>query len=159
MVLGVPIMITRAVTDATGLATADFTGGFNNGRCKIVVRYFGQTLVEREVIVNVSLVDPAEEISNYPNPFRAGTEMTNISFFVENPVEVKLKIYNLMGKTVLEKTYTESEIAVMIAASGNMVTFVWDGKNTKGKIVGNGGYICAVEAGQAKYKRKIAVRK
>jgi hypothetical protein len=98
-------------------------------------------------------------MSNYPNPFRAGAENTNISFYIPKPSDVDLKIYNLFGQLVLEKTYTQQEVTNMIAASGNMLTYVWNGKNSRGKIVGDGGYIAVIEAGSVKYTRKIAVSK
>ena len=37
--------------------------------------------------------------------------------------------------------------------------FVWDGRNGKGRVVGNGGYICRVHGNGLDLRRKIAVVK
>ncbi len=65
----------------------------------------------------------------------------------------------MFGGLVYEKTWTKDEIETMIQQSGNMITLQWDGKNNRGKVVGNGGYICYITAGSEKFTRKIAVRK
>jgi len=113
------------------------------------------------VTVNVSLVDPVlGEVSNYPNPFRAGVESTNISYLLAEPSDVKIKIYNLFGDLVLSREFRSGQ---RYAESGVMNVFPWDGLNDKGQAVGNGGYICVVEAvingSNEKLIRKIAVRK
>jgi hypothetical protein len=148
-----------ARTDSSGIAIAPFTGGYLNGICRIKGTYYGSPIQVTQTTVNVSLVDPSTGISNYPNPFRAGVENTNISFLLNEAVDVNMKIYDLFGGLVYEKTYTKEEIETIIQNSGNMVTLQWDGKNNRGKVVGNGGYICYITAGAEKYTRKIAVRK
>ena len=74
-----------------------------------------------------------------------------------------MKIFTLFGDKILERKLTSAETAALIAASGNVITLQWDGKNEKGDTVGNGGYICIVEtliAGEnKKLTRKIAVQK
>lgn len=157
---GTPVLIVSAITDLNGIASADFIGDYDPGKCVIVARYFGLGApLTATVEVEVSLVDPATEISSYPNPFMAGVENTYISFLVETPAEVKIKIYNLFGQSVWEEKLSEAEVTTLIQQDGHMITRSWNGRNLKGKIVGNGGYIAAIEAGSTKYKRKIAVRK
>ncbi len=146
-------------TAQNGIAIAPFTGGYENGICRIRGTYYGSPIQITYTTVNVSLVDPSIGISNYPNPFRAGVEPTNISFLINEPVDVNMKIYNLFGGIVYEQTWTKNEIEGIIQQSGNMVTLQWDGKNNRGHVVGNGGYICYITAGSEKYTRKIAVRK
>lgn len=148
-----------AYTNAYGIATAPFTGGYLNGICNIQGTYYGSPIQITQTTVNVSLVDPSAGISNYPNPFRAGIESTNISFLLNEAVDVNMKIYSLFGGLVYENIWTKQEIETMIQQSGNMVTLQWDGKNNRGKVVGNGGYICYITAGSEKFTRKIAVRK
>jgi flagellar hook assembly protein FlgD len=108
-----------------------------------------------------SMSDPViGEVSNYPNPFRAGTESTNIDYLLDESTDVKIKIYTLFGDLVLTKEFRSGEPG---AIAGRMNTFAWDGKNEKGDIVGNGGYICVVEAvidgKREKMVRKIGVAK
>ncbi len=151
---------TRSVwTNPYGIADALFTGDFLNGICVIRGTYYGNPIQITYTTVNVSLIDPSVGISNYPNPFRAGVESTNISFLLNEAIDVNMKIYSLFGGLVYEKTWTKDEIETMIQQSGNMITLQWEGKNNRGKVVGNGGYICYITAGSEKYTRKIAVRK
>jgi hypothetical protein len=152
------ISITIATSDSHGIADVPFTGGYINGRCVLKATYIltGATAL---VNVNVSIVDPASMISNYPNPFMAGAEKTYISFFAPNVVAAKMKIYNLFGDLVWSHDYSEADMAALVAVYGNMVTVIWDGRNTRGKVVGNGGYLAVVQMGGTKYTRKIAVRK
>lgn len=149
----------NAITNEFGIATAPFTGGYLNGICHIQGTYYSSPIQATQTTVNVSLIEPSAGISNYPNPFRAGFESTNISFLVTEAVDVNMKIYNLFGGLIYENTWTKEEIDAMIQLSGNMITLQWDGKNNRGKVVGNGGYICYITAGSEKYSRKIAVRK
>ncbi len=150
-----------AVTDSNGEAYVNYTGPYINERAIIRATYGSDSLT---TAVSVSLVDPvAGEISNYPNPFRAGSEITNISFLLNEPAEVKLKIHSLFGDLVYSKNYTKQEIENKMNETGNVINISWDGKNSKGDIVGNGGYICIVETiieGQKKkLMRKIGVSK
>ena len=107
----------------------------------------------------MSLVDPNVEdgISNYPNPFRAGTENTNISYWLDSDADVTVKIYNLFGDLVRSFEFNSGQAG----GRGGQITVVpWDGTNLKADVVGNGGYICVVEpAGGGKLVRKIAVVK
>jgi len=150
-----------AVTDSNGEAYVNYTGPYINERAIIRATYGSDSLT---TAVSVSLVDPiAGAISNYPNPFRAGSENTNISFLLNEPADVKLKIYSLFGDLVYSKNYTKQEIESRMNETGSVITISWDGKNNKGDIVGNGGYICIVETvidGQnKKLMRKIGVSK
>lgn len=160
----------------SGAGTLDSTVATTNANGEAFVNYLGPYLNERAIIrgtygylslttsVSVSLVEPVPgEISNYPNPFKAGAENTNISFLLNEPAEVKLKIYSLFGDLVYSKNFSRQEIESMMNETGNVITISWDGKNNKGDILGNGGYICIVETvidGQKKkLMRKIGISK
>ena len=150
-----------AETDSQGYAVVPFTGGFINGRCDILATYYGAANVTRTTTVRVSLTDPIEgEVSNYPNPFRAGSENTNISYLLAEATDVKIRIYTLFGDLVWSRDIDRNQPG---ATAGEVNVIAWDGLNMKGKTVGNGGYICVVEAvinGQnRKMTRKIAVQK
>ena len=157
-----------ATTDSAGNANIVFLGSAQNGICVIrgTYNYYdwsnNYTTVTNTADVMISLVDPGVEggISNYPNPFRAGSENTKISFYLDQAKTVSLKIYNLFGDLVLERDYEDTDMQALINTQGNMVTVQWDGINDKGDVVGNGGYICViVPEGEEKRVRKIAVRK
>jgi hypothetical protein len=146
-----------AVTGSDGTAKVTFYGGYDNETDVIEGIYNSMT---RTVNIEVSVVDPIlGKVSNYPNPFRAGSEVTNISYLMDSNQDVTIKIYNLFGDLV----YSASMSAGTAGASSGMNTFVWDGKNSKGQVVGNGGYICAVttviQNSQKTMIRKIAVAK
>ena len=150
-----------AVTDNNGDAIVNYQGPYVNERATIQASYGSDS---KTTDVSVSLVDPvAGEISNYPNPFRAGQENTYISFLMDEAAEVKMKIYTLFGDLVFSKNYTREEIQAMINATGNVISIAWDGKNNKGDVMGNGGYLCIVETvinkEKKKLMRKIAIQK
>ncbi|MFH1783642.1 MAG: kelch repeat-containing protein [bacterium] len=90
------------------------------------------------------------EVFNYPNPFKAGAENTNITFYMQSAGKVNIKIYTLVGGLV--KTWS-------LNSSRGINKVVWDGKNGEEKVVGNGGYICVVEKPNSNIKFKIAVAK
>ncbi len=95
-------------------------------------------------------------VHNRPNPFRAGKETTLIEYDLEEPSNVTIKIYNLLGQEVWQENYRSGENG---GRETNSVS--WDGKNLSGKVVANGGYICRiwVEKEKKHMLRKIAVAK
>lgn len=153
--------------DESGNAAVNYTGAYVNEKATINAYYpAGENASCRSVTVtvNTSLVDPLDGVvSNYPNPFMAGMENTYISFLMPTAEDVNIKIYTLFGDLVYEKSISAADIAARIASSGSMITEPWDGKNSKGDVVGNGGYICIVDTvingEKKKIKTKIAVQK
>ena len=129
------------------------------------IEYFGETqsgLAHKETAKTsktffVSAVTTAEEgLVNYPNPFRAGQDLTYLEYVLSGDAGARLTIYDMMGQRVHEQSYSQGEVG---GASGlNRIS--WDGKNDDGVVVGNGGYVAVLEAsGMPKLKRKIAVKK
>ncbi|MFH0779061.1 MAG: hypothetical protein V2A71_10640 [Candidatus Eisenbacteria bacterium] len=94
-------------------------------------------------------------VHNYPNPFRAGSEHTRISYYLESDSQVSLKIFTLDGRLVFSRTYSEQD------AEGRrgLCEILWDGKNGKGEVVLNGVYVGRVEAQGVNATFKIAVAK
>jgi len=130
--------IASALTDATGTAVVQFYGSYQNEVDTIMGNYNGKI---SSVKIEVSVVAPIlGQVSNYPNPFKAGAENTNISYLMDTNQNVKITIYNLFGDLV----FNTSINAGSPGATAGMNTFVWNGKNNKGQVVGNGGYICVV---------------
>ncbi len=101
---------------------------------------------------------PGEEVEvhNRPNPFRAGKEVTLIEYNLNQPSNVTITIYDLLGQEVWRKSYEAGENG---GREDNIVP--WDGRNLSGEVVANGGYICRiwVERENKYAVRKIAVAK
>nr|NIM03322.1 T9SS type A sorting domain-containing protein [bacterium]NIO18578.1 T9SS type A sorting domain-containing protein [bacterium]NIO73589.1 T9SS type A sorting domain-containing protein [bacterium] len=100
--------------------------------------------------------DGGDGVHNRPNPFRAGKEETLIEYDLEQPSNVTITIYDLLGHQVWQENYRSGENG---GAGTNSVP--WDGRNLSGKVVANGGYICRiwVEKEKRDMLRKIAVAK
>jgi len=101
---------------------------------------------------------PGEEVEvrNRPNPFRAGKEETLIEYNLNQPSNVTITIYDLLGQEVWRKSYRAGE------NGGSWANSVpWDGRNLSGEVVANGGYICRVwvESENKYMVRKIGVVK
>jgi len=90
-----------------------------------------------------------EKPFNAPNPFNPDTEETKICYYLDDDENVKIKLFTLTGDLV----YSWGNIS----GREGMNQWPWNGKNEKGRIVENGGYICLIEAGGKKQKCKIAV--
>jgi hypothetical protein len=85
---------------------------------------------------------------NYPNPFNPSTEIT---FSLDEPSDVKLVIYNILGQAVRE------------LASGSMTAgsykYRWDGRNDVGLAVTSGLYIYTLSTGSRSVSRKMILVK
>ena len=86
---------------------------------------------------------------NAPNPFDPDKEDTKICYYLEDDENVKIKLFTLTGELVFSWEN--------ISGREGLNQWPWNGKNEKGRIVENGGYICLIEAGGKKQKCKIAV--
>ncbi len=74
-------------------------------------------------------------VENYPNPFNPST---TINYFLPNEAEIRLAIYDIMGREIKTLT-TETQ------TSGNH-KIVWDGTNNNGVKVTSGIYLYHFEA-------------
>ncbi|MBA7469341.1 hypothetical protein ES707_04608 [subsurface metagenome] len=90
-----------------------------------------------------------EKPFNAPNPFNPDREETKICYYLDDDENVKIKLFTLTGDLV----YSWENISGREGLNQES----WDGRNEKGRIVENGGYICLIEAGGKKQKCKIAV--
>lgn len=91
------------------------------------------------------------EVTNRPNPFRAGEESTIILFQPPKAGTATLTIFDLFGAEVWS--------AQMDAQPGSLAQYVWDGRAGKGHVVANGGYILRITGPGYDLRRKIAVVK
>ena len=99
--------------------------------------------VEEDGLPNTFALD-----QNYPNPFNPSTDIT---FSLDEPSDVKLVIYNIMGQAVRE------------LASGSLTAgsykYRWDGRNDVGLAVTSGLYIYTLSTGSRSVSRKMILVK
>jgi hypothetical protein len=81
---------------------------------------------------------------NYPNPFNPGTR---ISFSVSRPVEVRLEIFDMLGRSV--RTFMKGQ------CSPGIHEVEWDGKDDNGRTVGSGIYLFVLSGGARSLSRKM----
>jgi len=74
-------------------------------------------------------------LANHPNPFNT---YTMITFRLDNPLVISLKIYNLTGRLV-------RTIMVSQRLSAAEHSYTWDGKDQSGRAVSSGIYLYRLE--------------
>jgi hypothetical protein len=95
--------------------------------------------------------------TNYPNPFAAGRQNTRITFHLDEPSRVTLKLYTLWGAPV--KTLLDGESL----QAGLHQDALWWGRTGDGDVVNNGVYYLVLDitpagGGSSKsFKRKVGV--
>jgi len=118
-----------------------FGGSGEKGDINDVYVFFKDEEVEKSL---------EEKPFNAPNPFNPDIEDTKICYYLEeDDDDVKIKLFTLTGDLV----YSWENIS----GREGLNQWPWNGRNEKGKIVENGGYICLIEASGEKQKCKIAV--
>jgi hypothetical protein len=83
---------------------------------------------------------------NYPNPFR---HTTTVFYWVNEPSQVNVKIYNLRGQEIITLVDREEGIG--------QKPVVWDGKDKSGQAVGSGLYIVKLTIGDEVHTGKLIV--
>jgi hypothetical protein len=96
-----------------------------------------------------------EYAHNAPNPFRAGSAQTQISYFLDAPSNVDIRIFDITGELVYEEKISSSDPRGQAGPQESP----WDGRNMKGEVVRNGLYVCVLNAGSRSAKIRIAVAK
>ncbi len=81
---------------------------------------------------------------NFPNPFNG---VTDISYQIERPGEIKFRIFNTLGQQVYE--YSEYK------EHAGHYKFSWDSRNSKGDFVTTGLYMCQATWGNIKTHIKM----
>jgi hypothetical protein len=111
------------------------------------------TVSENEIVVNDRFAQPdmprfTALAQNTPNPVRYKTQ---ISYQLENPGEVSLKIYNFNGQLVrtLVNSYQKS----------GQQQVIWDAKDEAGRMVSEGVYIYKLSSGNFSQSRKMVLVK
>ena len=100
--------------------------------------------------------DSLEGLTNYPNPFPAfGKNDTTIQYYLKDDADVAIAIYDLMGNLVKTFKINSGEEG---GRGGELNKVEWDGRNGRGDMVANGGYICRVQIDDGK-RVKSKIRK
>jgi hypothetical protein len=85
---------------------------------------------------------------NYPNPFNPETQ---IRYWISQPAEVKLDIYNVLGQRIVSLVQGRQTAGEHSAA--------WNGKTEAGIDAASGIYFCRLEAGSYAMTRKMVLLK
>ena len=109
--------------------------------------------------MTVMSADFEEYAHNYPNPFRAGSESTRISYFLTRDTAVRITVYDLTGRLVWTRDIPAGAPGATGVEGGAWCEVEWDGRNGAGEVVRNGIYLCRIEAGGQSASFKIAVAK
>jgi hypothetical protein len=156
----------QTITNGSGVATATFTGGIINEIA--TVRVSVGTVAPQSVDIRISVAPPSGgDMINYPNPFNPNTQKTSINYYLNADSKVEIKIYDAFGRTVLSHTFNAGEGTgdFFNATSSGGASFLWDGRNGEGTVVGNGIYIVKVAATNnqsgdvQKFTRRVGVLK
>lgn len=130
----------RDVASGTPVSTGTTSGGFPL----------------RTNYANVLGANPSAAFTNYPNPFAAGRQHTTVTYYLDQPSRVTLKLYTIWGAPVATLLEGESLNA------GLHQDVLWDGRNGDGNTVNNGVYYLVLEVDPANgnhwvLKRKVGV--
>jgi flagellar hook assembly protein FlgD len=96
----------------------------------------------------VTLPDQIMLMPSYPNPFNP---VTNIQFSNPSTQEVRLIIYDILGKRVKELVHE--------TLSAGWHTFKWDARDEKGQQVSSGVYFYALETSEQRFVNKLIFSK
>ncbi len=148
-------------TDFNGYASVIYTApdaNLENIICASVTINAAVHSKEIKIISSKSTTDK-KVIKNYPNPFIAGKETTQIEYYLEKDSEVEIKIFNIYGKVLWTKKINKGDDGAR--EGGN--TVIWDGKSDKGYTVGSGIYLLKIKVKNSDetytIERKIAIKK
>lgn len=76
---------------------------------------------------------------NFPNPFKAGQQVTQVRYVLEEPGAVRIEVFDMSNRLV--RTVLDN----VDKAAGEHIEDGWDGKDEVGNIVGNGVYLCRIQ--------------
>jgi hypothetical protein len=110
----------------------------------------------RSALTHVLGSDMDRSFTNFPNPFAAGREPTRITYMLDQPSTVTMKLYTIWGDPV------RTLVSTYVSQSGLHEDVEWDGRNGDGHVVSNGVYYLVLEilgrdGGKKVLKRKVAV--
>lgn len=101
-------------------------------------------LLSEVELINTQVVEKYNLEQNYPNPFNPSTE---IVFQIVKPGNVKLKVYDLLGREV--KTLVDKEL------NNGTYSVTWFGENNFGEQLSSGVYFYRIETGDFIQTKKM----
>ncbi|HLD28934.1 MAG TPA: hypothetical protein VJC03_01230, partial [bacterium] len=94
------------------------------------------------------------QLRNVPNPFRAGSDDTAITYYMSEEAPVRATVYTLFGETVWGKKYPAGDSD---GGHAGMNSWSWDGRNDQGMVLATGMYILELDIAGQKLYRKIGI--
>ena len=85
---------------------------------------------------------------NYPNPFNP---VTNISYDLKDAGDVKIEIFNILGRQVRQYTFQNQ--------AGGYYSLQWDGRDGENKNMSAGVYIYSLTVNNFRQYRKMVLLK
>ena len=115
-------------------------------------------MAEHESNVVSDTIDLYAKAHNYPNPFNPDESGTNFVLAVAEAGTIRVRIFDLMGYLVTERTMN---VSAGLNDGGVDSGLRWNGYNDSGEMVASGGYVCIMEnsAGQLISRHKIMVKR
>lgn len=96
------------------------------------------------------------ETGNYPNPFNAQIGSTTIVYRLRENMDVNLEFFSYLGNRLLSRHFNPGEEGGRLGVN----RVVWDGRDSRGIIVGSGGYICRITCtSPTDNKKSVVTRK
>ncbi|MGA2090110.1 MAG: carboxypeptidase regulatory-like domain-containing protein [Endomicrobiales bacterium] len=92
--------------------------------------------VTQSAVFSLTTIAKPAHAFNYPNPFQAGREKTNIVFVLTTAGNVRVDIYSMFGELLFERT--------LFNLPAGINSFSYDGKDSGGNILFSGTYTCII---------------
>lgn len=90
-------------------------------------------------------------IYNFPNPFNADAEVTTLRYFLGEPQEITIRIFDVKGDLVLSLVNRQRK------SNGEHLEDRWDGSNSRGEKVAAGLYYCEISTAAQRAVFPVAV--
>ena len=119
--------------------------GIKAGTARIRAKVSKKTLTCTVKVKNANATAESVKFANATGgDFVKGVSNATVSFVLTNTsTDVKVRILNTLGNTVYTRTYAKCK-------ANKVNSFAWNGKNSKGKYVGEGMYRACITAGSKK---------
>jgi len=115
-----------------------------------IVRYNPETGDNNKVtkVINEKIPANFELLQNYPNPFNPTTA---IQFAIPKPSNVRINIYDIMGRLVKELINEQKNTGIY--------SIIWNGKDKSGSSLASGTYFYNIQAGSFIQTKKMILLK
>jgi len=94
------------------------------------------------------------QLRNVPNPFRAGSNETLITYYLSSDDAVRAAVYTLFGEKVWQRKFPSGDAT---GGHAGMNSWSWDGRNDQTMVLATGMYILELDISGRKLYRKIGI--